>query len=475
MKYWKYLLGFVASLLGVIAVFAAGIKSFYISFVLFVPVLISLFLKNFEISVLGLLIIRSSLDPLSDKGLTGLYALGLSGLAISYVAYRLLFKQVVQVDSFWCFFAGWVALQGLWVVLLPLGGLGFDGEHVSEAVREWLRILSWLMAYLLTLQLKDRVSPEKFVSYMMLALIVPVGTAFLQLSVPGHLLPTFLAVNQNQDGFRINGTLGVSNTFSTFLVLFIGLAYWKIVNVQKRLPWIGLLIALVFLLVNTKTLVGIAMLVVLMTIIVLPRLSVANLFGVILLLALVGILFMSTDFGRARLASISETPLLNPDIDVSRAVLLSAGDSNSFNWRVAQWTALMGHWQFFPLFGYGLQTTNLLGPMFAWAHNDYVRVLVEEGVVGFTLFLSFWGVQFARLLKLITSPFVQNSQKSFCTVLAAFLLATMIGMLTENVWSHTALFIYWFPLSAIANWHWQKSEHGERTTKAKPRLAHFSP
>ncbi len=475
MNLTKYFLGFIASLLGIIAVFVTGIKSLFISSAILLPVALAFFFKRFELSVVGLLVVRSSLDPFSEKGLTSVYAIVLSALTLIYVFWRLLFKQKVHIDAFWCFFAGWIALQGLWVALLPLGGLGFGSEHLSEAVREWVRIFSWLMAYLLVLQLKSRVAPEKFVNYMLLALIVPITDALMQIFIPGHFLPSFLAVNPNQDGFRINGTLGVSNTFSTFLVLYIGLLYWKITVAQKRLPWIVLLATLALILVNTRTLVGIVMIGVLMAVVILPRLNITNLFGTILLFVLVGGVLMSTDFGRARLASISETPLLNPSIDVSRAVLLSAADSNSFNWRVAQWTALISHWRYYPIFGYGLQTANGLGPMFAFAHNDYVRVLVEEGVAGFILYLTFLGVQISRLSRLIFSPTARSSQRTFCTVMAAFLISAMVGMLTENVWSHTALFFYWFALSAVADWNWENTGQDDPVLKTAPRLSHFSP
>jgi O-antigen ligase len=118
--------------------------------------------------------------------------------------------------------------------------------------------------------------------------------------------------------------------------------------------------------------------------------------------------------------------------------------------------------------------TNYLGPMFAWAHNDYVRVLVEEGVVGFTLFLAFLGTQLLRLVKLIISPYTTKSQKSFCIVLFANMLAIMVGMLTENIWSHTALFFYWFSMSAIADWNWSNQEEKLGSeTEIKMRLAHF--
>ncbi len=467
-----YLIGLIGILMGITVGFFIGVNPLYAGVILFVPAFIIFFFKNFELTVVGLLILRSTLDPFSEEGLTSVFGIGISALTLIYVTVRLLSKQTVHIDGFWCFFAGWVILQGLWVILLPLGGLGLGGEHLSDAVREWLRVFSWLMSYLLTLQLKEKLHPEQVVNSLFLALIIPISTAFLQLVVPTHFLPSFLAVNPNQHDFRINGTLGLANTFVTFLIFFIGLVYWKINIVKKRLPWFILIGILVFCLVTTKVLVGIAMLVVLIATLVIPRLDLAKLFGGILLLAVMIGLFTSTDFGRERLSSVTQTPLLNPDIDVSRAILLASSDDNSFNWRIAQWTSLIGHWKYFPILGYGLQTTNAFGPMFAWAHDDYIRALVEEGVVGLFLFLLFLGVQILRLLQIMRSSESDPSQKKFCLVLLAFILATMIGMLTENIWSHTALFFYWFSMSAIASWNWGKFQLGSDLS-TKVRLAHF--
>lgn len=464
------LVGVFGVLIGIVVGFLTQTKPLYVGLFLIAPALIAFFFNSFEISVLGLLILRSALDPFSEKGLTGAFALGLSALTAVYVTTRLLSKQSVKIDAFWWFFAGWIAIQGIWVALLPLGGSELGIERLPEATREWVRISTWLMCYLLTLQLKDRLPPEKFVNRLFLALIIPLTAALLQLLVPPQLLPSFLTIHGGDS--RINGTLGLSNTFATFLLFFIGLTYWKINSVKQRLPWILLMIVLVFFLVSTKVLIGVAMLVVLITALVLPRLNFVNFVAAVVLITLMFGLFSSTEFGRERLVSISQTPLINPQIDASRAILLAASDNNSFNWRIAQWTALLGHWRYSPMLGYGMQTSNAFGPMFAWAHNDYIRVLVEEGFAGLALYLSFWGVQFVRLIRLIRSPFTTSSQKHFCSVLVAFLLAAMVGMLTENIWSHTTLFIYWFSLSAIADWNWGKPDI-EATAKPEARLAHF--
>lgn len=456
--------------MGIAVGLMSGANPLYAGLLLLVPAATVFFFKNVEFSILALLILRSALDPFSERGVPGAFAIAFSALAFFYITARLLGKQPVQLDAFGWFFAGWILLQGIWVVLLPLGGLDMGREQLPAAIREWVRISAWLMAYLLMYQMKGRLRPEQVINGLFLALVIPVSTAFLQMIVPGHLLPSFLAVNVNQHDFRINGTLGVANTFVTFLILFIGLTYWKISTTKNRLPWFFLLGALVLCLVTTKVLVGIVMLVVLIAALVMPRLSFGNLIGAILLLTVMVGLFGSTEYGAERLTSVTQTPLLNPNIDVSRAILLAASDDNSFNWRIAQWSWLMDHWRHAPILGYGLQTTNLFGPMFAWAHNDYVRVLVEEGIVGFILFLLFLGVQLLRLVRLIRSPFTERSQKSFCSVLIAFLLAAMVGMLTENVWSHTALFFYWFSLSAIVDWNWDEVQDEVLSQKAERAL-----
>ena len=471
MAYLKYLVGLSGIVLGLAIGYMTGVNPLYVAVGMLVPAFLVFFFKNFELTVVGLLILRSALDPFSEQGITGLFATGISALTILYVVVRLLRKKPVHIDGFWCFFVGWVLVQGLWVVLLPLGGFDLGSDRLPEATREWTRLFCWSMSYLMTLQLKDRLRPEQFVNCLLLAAVIPLTTACLQFVVPGNLLPSFLAVSTKQDGFRINGTLGVANTFVTFLVLFASLTYWKITTAQKRLPWFLLMGLIIFFLVNTKVLVGLIMLAVMMVAMVAPRLSLANLIGSIVIITLMFWLFASTDFGSARLASIAQTPLLNPDIDVSRAIVLAAADGNSFNWRIAQWTSLIGHWRQAPIMGYGLQTANYFRPMFAWAHNDYVRALVEEGIVGLSLFLAFLGVQLLRLIRIMQTPLIDKNQRSFCLALLAFWLSAMVGMLTENVWSHTALFFYWFSLSAAADWEWGKGPGA--TAPVEARLAHF--
>lgn len=444
--------------------FLAGANPLLVGAALFGVAVLVWFFAKFEQAVMVLLIVRSSLDIFSAQQIPAAFAIGLDFLTLLYITLKLLTGQRVQVDKFWWFLGGWIALQGLWIILLPLGGLGLNASFLMDSIREWIRLFSWLMVYLLVMQLKDRVPPEKVISSLFWALLIPLTAALLQVILPASLLPPELSGGGEtpMEGLsRINGTLGHPNTFATFVLLFIGLTWWKLGQSTQRLPWLILLGILSFFFVSTKALFSLVMLLVFVLVLVLPKLKPINIIGGLILLALILGLFASSPFGQERLASLAQTPLINPDIDVSRAISLSAGDNNSFNWRVGQWYYLLQAWQQYPMLGYGLGLSQHVATNGLYPHNDYVRALVEGGIVGLVTFLTFLAVQVVRLIRLIRNTPRGSAQNQLSLILLALFLAIPVGMLTENIWSHTTLFFYWWTISSVANWQWdgQQSSH----------------
>lgn len=463
-------LGLLIGLAGVGVGLATGFligttKPLYLGLALGAIPFLFYFFTKFEQAVLGLLVLRTSLDPFSGQQIPAMFALGVDVLTLLYVTVMLIRGQSIRTDRFWWFFAGWVMLQGLWVVLLALGGLGLGAGYLLESIREWIRLFSWAMVYLLVMQLKDRVPPQKVISVLFLALIAPLVVGLMQMFVPSVLPPILSAHNYDvgslaSEGFRIRGTIGHPNGFVTLLLLFIGLTWWKLKQSRQSLLWLLLLGLLAFFYVSTKALFGLMMIATFVVVLVAPRLSPVNLIGGILFVVLVLGLFASSEFGRERLSSLANTPLLNPDIDVSRAILLSGSDNNSFNWRIAQWHTLLNAWRQHPILGHGLGLSGYIAINKLLPHNDYVRALVEGGIVGFITFLVFLVAQGVRLVQLMLSAPRGSPQRNLCEILFAIFLAIPIGMITENIWSHTALFFYWMTLMAVAGWNWdQQGSH----------------
>jgi len=454
-------LGLVIGLFGVVVGigvgFLAGAKPLYLGLALGVVPFIVYFFTSFEQTVLGLLILRTSLDPFSAYQLPAAFGLCLDGLTLLYVTVQILTRQPVRTNNFFWFFMGWVLLQGLWVVL-PALGWGLGPAYLLVNFREWLRVLSWPMAYLLVMQLQDRVHPQKVISALFLGLIVPITVGFMQLVLPLSLYPAILGCqsdgsNTSNVSSCLNSTLGHPSAFGSFMVLFVGLTIWKMGQSRQWL-W-GILIAIqVFFIVMSKSFSSLIMVSVFIMALIAPKLNFAKLIGGVLFLAIVLSLFASTDFGQQKIAGVLATPLFNHDIDITRTILLSFSDGNSANWRLAHWYFLLQSWQQSPILGYGLATSSYLS-LFAgfYAHNDYVRFLAEEGLVGFILFLTFIGVQISRLVRLMRNAST-STQKNLCSTMIAILIGILTGMASDNIWSHTTLFLYWSVLSAVVSWNW---------------------
>jgi O-antigen ligase len=422
------------------------------------------FFWKFEYVVIGLLILRAAIDCFATLQLPTVFAIGLNALTILYLTVQAFRRQKIETDWFFWWFFGWWMFQGLWLVLMRLGGLGLDAGFLGDSLREWIRIFSWVVAYLLAMQMKGKIKPKTLIYGLFWSLLVPLTVAILQIIVP-NALPGDLNLNAGggesagpaSEGARIRGTLGHPNAFVTYIFMFMSLTQWRLAQEKNKLLWGGLLALLAFFYVSAKALYSLMMLAVLIPVLIAPRLSVGKtIAGVIFFVLVIG-LFGSTEFGQERLGSIAKTPLLNPDIDVTRAILLSKGDNNSFNWRIAQWYQLLGEFNVFPWFGYGLGVSIKISTNDLLPHNDYVRALVEGGVVGFVSFISFLVMQIVRLVQLWRKAWNNQSQRDFCLALLAIFMALPVAMLTENIWTHTMLFFYLYTMMAIAGWNWEET------------------
>lgn len=445
-------------IVGLMAGFATGANPVLPGLALVSVAILALFFRNLEQVVLSALILRSAIDSIVSPPLPSAFAIAIDILTLLYVTVLLFRKRTVHTDWLWWFFTAWIIFQAMWLVLMPIGGLGLDGAVFATSLREWVRLFSWLMVYLLVMQLKGRIHPETLINMLFWALVIPLAIALLQMFVPGILPPQFAPLSGIGDalseGSRIRGSIGHPNSFATFLLLFIGLTTWKITITKVRWPWLLLLGLLAFFYVSTKALFSLMMLAVFILVFISPRLNVLKIIGAVFFLSLVVILFASTEFGQQRLESIGQTPLLNPDIDVWRAILLSYSDNNSFNWRIAQWHELLEAWKQYPLLGYGLGVTIHIASNGLYAHNDYVRALTEGGIIGLVSFIGFFAVQIGRIVELMKRSLSNKPQNSLCLILLALILTMPVGMITENIWSHTMLFFYWFTLIAVAGWDW---------------------
>ncbi len=469
-------IGLLGLISGAIVGLLSGATPLLIGLLFGTVLFVTTFFLKFETVVITLLCIRVAIDCFSTLQLPTIFALSVNALTLLYIVVQAFRKRPIQTDWFFWALLTWWLTQSTWLIFMRLGGLGFGMEFFAESLREWTRLMSWVLVYLLIMQLKGKIHPIQLIHSLFWSLIAPITVATLQIVVP-TILPGDLNLNAGEalsngpavEGSRIRGTLGHSNGFVTYLFMFIALTQWRLGQVKDKLPWVLVLGILAFFYVSTKALYSLMMLAVFITVLIAPRLSIAKMIGGIVFFALILSLFGSSEFGQDRLESVANTPLLNRDMDTSRAIILSKGDGNSFNWRIAQWSYVTQQADLYPVFGYGIGTSAKVSTNNLLPHNDYIRAYVEGGLVGISIYVGFLMLQVTRLVLLIRCSRHNPAQYNFCLTLLAVLLALPVGMLTENIWSHTMFFFYWYALLAIAGWDW--SEHSSSAlSDRKPRL-----
>ena len=176
--------GIIGTVIGMAIGILSGAQPFLLCLAVFSVVFIIVFFSYFEQTILGLLILRSSVDIFSEQQVPAAFGITLDVLTIIYVSVMLLTGQRVKTDKFWWFFACWIGLQSMWLLLMIFGNLGLDSSYVTVSIREFVRLFSWLMVYLLVMQLKGKITPYRFINLLMLSLIIPTSVALLQTFLP---------------------------------------------------------------------------------------------------------------------------------------------------------------------------------------------------------------------------------------------------------------------------------------------------
>lgn len=124
----------------------------------------------------------------------------------------------------------------------------------------------------------------------------------------------------------------------------------------------------------------------------------------------------------------------------------------SLAWRIELWSASIPYFMSHPLFGNGFGIYQFIGyqidDWFAAAHNDYLRLLVETGIVGFSAYvvlllgLARLGI---RARKAATDGYFGHIATGFVCLLAAYVLMSF----TDNLFNHGGVQWYFWAYAGV--------------------------
>ena len=377
------------------------------------------------------LVVRVLTDNLSSPNSRHSATFNMSGVIAALfivVACGLLFRQRRAIVP--------AVLAGLWLVTWIAIAVGTHGAS-AETLREGVREASIIAIAVIVSNARGTVTALLATRLVQIAGTVPAIIALYQLA--SH---TGLDVDHN---IRANGTFSHPNSAAMFFAIAVAASLWRYIDNGRHRSDIVFTALFGAGLVATFSIDG---LIALTTMLVLlgalhrgpPRFKLIP----ILTAGLVVLTFFSMPLGSRRVASESVT---------SFAAAENGEPNTSLAWRLTRWRMLLHAWKRAPVIGKGLGTTvteeSVPGDKFAGAlpHNEYLRYLVETGVLGTALLLGA-AIFFVRRLVLQRRPagtlnasFVSASSLALVIAAGCAVNATADNTLLYSTASYAAILI----------------------------------
>jgi O-antigen ligase len=267
-------------------------------------------------------------------------------------------------------------LAAAWLCVWTAIALGTRGAS-AETLREGVREASVVALAAIVYNLSGRWT-------------VPVATRLVQAL---GLAPALLALYQfatntgvNLTGeLRSNGTFAHPNSAAMFFALAVVISLWRYLDYRRRASDAALVTIFAAALIVTFSIDGLITLVAMLLVFGLlrPGPPLAKC-GPYLVAGLTVLTFFATPLGAQRITRESATNVTTAE---------SGNANTSLAWRLHKWKMLLPEWENSPLIGKGLGTT--LTAVSATRndytrkppHNEYIRYLVEAGIVGLAILL----------------------------------------------------------------------------------------
>jgi O-antigen ligase len=268
-------------------------------------------------------------------------------------------------------------LAGVWICIWTAIAVNTSGAS-TETLREGVRESSVIAVALIAYNARGTITIPTATRMIQVIGLVPALLALYQLAT--H---TGLDVAHN---LRANGTFAHPNSAAMFFAVATIASLWRCLDAGRRRSDALLIALFVAALVATFSIDGLATLVAML--LAFSALHPRPFSIKLVPCAIAGIAviaFFASPLGAQRVAGESSTSL---------AAAERGETTSSLDTRLYRWKTLLPQWERSPVFGQGLGTTTTAESTstnrlnFLLPHNEYIRYLVETGVVGVIILIA---------------------------------------------------------------------------------------
>jgi len=315
--------------------------------------------------------------------------------------------------------------------ILSIGWSVQPGATLSEAIKLFIALSLFALAYSFA---KERIiEPTSLAGAIALSALIPIIVAIYQ-ALTGAGLTTF-----DIHG-RIYGTLGHPNVFAFLLLALIILALqFPVAEKKYILPLLGVLLLLTY---TRAAVVGLAIFLTILGLAQNKKLFKRIALGIALTLVL--LIGLTQMWPRETGALLARTPI------ISRFTTTNE-DADSLAWRQTLVLETIPLIHARPLLGYGWGTFDKVwsdnrSQAHFWddsaqAHNDYLRLALELGLVGLAVYIAFLATLIIKSFSL-----ARQNPRHYLHLFAWIVTFTIVS-LSDNMLHHTPIlwltFAYW--------------------------------
>lgn len=434
-SYWQrhmvFMTGYaIIAALGIVYFSLARPDNFVIIGITTILAILPLFFVRAEYGVLALIIIRPIIDTFSNYTVISTDVISLNmnavlGITVCVWGVIVIIREDIRISHIPGI--GWV------LALLATAALSIlVSIDAFVSISELLRMASLFVFFVIGWHIMQR--DNHFIVWVINALAI---SAVIPILLGGWQLISFSGLNFGGLSNRIYGTFGHPNVLGFYMVLVLGAVLTKYLAGSLRhkslvYPWVlaGGLLALMFT-YGRGAWIGLGIVLVTFGLMEYRKVLTYTVVGLIA----VAMLWQGLNLVTAQLFNIYLT-----DIPVVSRLTTRNDEADSINWRLEVLNTMTPKVVAQPLLGYGIGnfvTLRNQGDIGLFedpeAHNDYLRLAVEIGLVGLGLYLVWILHLFRRAWQLYASLPKNSWQKHYAIGLIGLLLAFFAMSVSDNV------------------------------------------
>lgn len=405
-----------------------------------------LWLARFEYFLLAVLVVRPAVDISKTGGGPAVLSSGLAALVVLGVLLWLAAQlRAGTLER--------VSVLGRLLVLL-LAVMTLSALTADDQVRSVLQVarLAAAVAVFLAVEQVTRTTAGR-----RRLLLACYASALVPLAVGLQQLATGTYLKESNGLGRVTGTFLHPNAFGFYLVLLLtmGVAVLRHLDGRARV-----LVVLVLALGGVELLLSY---------------SRGSWIAVVVGLLAVGAL-QSRALLLAVPAGVALVPLVAPSVltrvaDLSRAESINGTPGNSFLWRVDHWSVVLRGARGHEFLGLGPGSSDFLGDEVLPPHNDFVRMYVETGALGTTVYAACLLAALVMTVRALRSAPPGGLGRGIAVGACACTLAFGVGSVGGNLISEVVVLLYFFAFLGLASGVDAQARSGGRRAARPSRVA----